>query len=288
MEELSNRVDEIASLTNHYLVRAKSTDHPYFTGFLQAGTVLKQALTPKEFTSWCAEKMLLKPQPFNEKTFIQYAVETTVVRYFGERFPTGFRVEAKINPANDKDVDCVFVDEGFTFNVEVKCSDFKAKEKVDSKDAFKYETAGRLPDRGQEAMAVVSAALDEGLAKRGEATKPHLTAKNMDNSLKDFLESAHEKFGPPVDEQHLNVLVVGCGDAEDLQRWFNYLWEHEGLFTPTPFTDRSLSRGLCMTIWRSSKGVTSFRTPHSGCRGLFLLEGRTPAIRQIMQFWGGI
>lgn len=248
MQELINRVDEIASLTNHYLVRAKSSGHPYFTDFLQAGTLMQQVLTPKEFAFWCAEKMLLKQQPFNEKTFIQYAVETTVARYFGERFPTNFRVEAKINPANDKDVDCVFEDAGFTFNVEVKCSDFKAKEKVDSQDAFKYETAGRLPDRGQEAMAVVSAALDEGLAKRGEVTKPHLPAKNMDNSLKDFLESAHEKFGAPTDEQHLNVLVVGCGDAEDLQRWFNYLWAHEGLFTPEPFTDRSLYQNVDLVV----------------------------------------
>jgi hypothetical protein len=248
MQELINRVSDISSLTNHYLVRAKSFDHAYFTDFLQAGAVLNKVLTPKEFAFWCAEKMLLKQQPFNEKTFIQYAVETTVVRYFGERFPLDFRVEAKINPDNDKDVDCVFVDGGFTFNVEVKCSDFNAKEKVDSQDAFKYETVGRLSDRGQEAMAAFSAALDEGLAKRGEGTKPHLAAKNMDNSLKDFLESAHEKFGTPTGDTTLNVLVVGCGDAEDMQRWFNYLWADEGLFTRTPFADSSKYKNVDLVV----------------------------------------
>jgi hypothetical protein len=248
MQELINRVNSISSLTAHYLVRAQGSGHPYFTDFLHAGVVLKQALTPGEFTFWCAEKMLLKQQPFNEKTFIQYAVETTVVRYFGERFPTDFRVEAKINPDNDKDVDCVFVDGGFTFNVEVKCSDFKAKEKVDSQDAFKYETVGRLPDRGQEAMAAISAALNEGLAKQGEVTKPHLNAKNMDNSLKDFLESAHEKFGAPTGDTNLNVLVVGCGDAEDMQQWSNYLLAGEGLFTRTPFADSSKYQNVDLVV----------------------------------------
>lgn len=237
MQELIEKVDSIASITDHYLVQAKALGHPYFAGFLDAGAVLKPALTPQEFAYWCAEKMLLKPQVFREKTFVQYAVETAVARYFGARFPEGFAVEKRINPANDKDMDCVFLDNGFTFNVEVKCSDFQAKEKIDSLDAFKYETVGRLPDRGEETRQVIAAALDESRAKRGEAPKPHVAGKNMDNNLKDFLELAHEKFGPAADERHVNVLVVGCDDAEDIQRWFYYLYEEQGLFTTAPFSD---------------------------------------------------
>lgn len=237
MQELIDKVDAIASLTDHYLVRAKALNHPYFAGFLAAGHVLKPVLTAKEFEYWCAEKMLLKPQAFREKTFVQYAVETAVAKYFGERFPKGFAVEKRINPANDKDVDCVFQDSGFTFNVEVKCSDFNTKEEVDQLDAFKYETVGRLTDRGEEAKRVISAALDEGRAKLGEAPKPHVDGKNMDNNLKGFLELAHEKFGPAADEQSVNVLLVGCDDAEDMQRWFYYLYEAQGLFTPAPFAD---------------------------------------------------
>lgn len=237
MQELIDKVDSITSLTDHYLVRAKALKHPYFTGFLESGAVLKPLLTGKEFAFWCAEKMLLKQQPFREKTFVQYAVETAVVKYFGERFPVGFAVEKRINPANDKDVDCVFQDGGFTFNVEVKCSDYNVKEEIDALDAFKYETVGRLSDRGEEAKRIVAAALDEGRAKLGEAAKPHVDGKNMDNNLKGFLEQAHEKFGFAADEQSVNVLVVGCDDVEDIQRWFYYLYEAQGLFTPAPFAD---------------------------------------------------
>lgn len=223
MQELTDKVTAIANLTDHYLVKAQQLNHPYFAGFLSAGAALKPVLNDSDFAYWCAEKMLLKQQEFNEKTFIQYAVETTVARYFAERFPVGFRVEAKINPENDKDVDCVFSDGGFTFNVEVKCSDFKAKEKVDQQDAFKFVTVGRLPDRGAEAKAIVMAALQEGLAKQGKAQKPFVDGKNMDNNLKDFLELAHNKFPATTPDTTLNVLLVGCDDAEDMQNWFNYL-----------------------------------------------------------------
>ena len=248
MQELIDKVESLTSLPDHYLVQAKALNHPYFAGFLAAGALLKPLLTAQEFAYWCAEKMLLKPQPFREKTFVQYAVETAVATYFGARFPLGFAVEKRVNPANDKDVDCVFQDGGFTYNVEVKCSDFIAKEEIDSLDAFKYETIGRLPDRGAEARRVLEVALNEGLAKRGEAAKPHVTSKNMDNNLKGFLESAHEKFGSSADEQTVNVLVVGCDDAEDLQRWFNYLWASEGLFTDASFADRTRYRNVDLVV----------------------------------------
>lgn len=237
MQTLINKVDSIAANTDHYLVKAKAVNHPYFADFLAAGAVLHPLLTPREFETWCAEKMMLKPQAFNETTYLQYAVETSVVRYFGERFPAGFRVEAKINPTNGKDVDCVFTDGNYTFNVEVKCSDFTGKIKTDAQDAFKIEMVGRLPGRGEEPMAAIVAALAEGLAKQGKDPKIHVVSKSMDNSLKDHLLSAHEKFAPETPATEVNILVVGCDDARDMQRWYNYLYAGEGLFTPASFQD---------------------------------------------------
>jgi len=196
MKELTDKLDSISAITDHYLVKARMIEHNYFAEFLSAAGILKPLLTVKEFEFWCTEKMLLKQQTFAEKTFIQYAVETSVARFFGEKFPADFKVEAKINPTNEKDVDCIFTDNGYKFNVEVKCSDFVSKEKIDSKDAFKFGTIGRLPDRGEEAFKVISSALDEGLAKKGEPLKPHVKSKNMDNNLMEFLELTHEKFNP--------------------------------------------------------------------------------------------
>lgn len=249
MKELTDKLDSISTITGHYLVKARTIGHNYFTEFLETATILKTLLTEKEFEFWCTEKMLLKQQPFAEKTFIQYAVETSVVRFFGEKYPTNFKVEAKINPTNDKDVDYQFEDNGYKFNIEVKCSDFVSKEKIDNKDAFKFSTIGRLPDRGEEAKKVISSALDKGLAKKGEPLKPHLASKNMDNNLKEFLELAHEKFNPTPNENEVNVLVVGCDDDRDMQSWMSYLWAPEGLFTDQSFADRTKYKNVDMVVF---------------------------------------
>lgn len=210
---------------------------------------MESLITEKEFDFWCAEKMLLKQQPFEEKKFIQYAVETSVASYFGSRFPNGFKVEAKINPKNDKDVDCRFMDKGYVFNVEVKCSDFVFKERIDIQDAFKFETIGRLPDRGQETIEAIKSALIEGLNNKGESLKPFLTSKKMDLNLKEFLELAHEKFSPNPVETEINILLVGCDDERDLQNWIGYLYSHEGLFTEHSFADRKLYQNVDLVVF---------------------------------------
>lgn len=125
------------------------------------------------------------------KTFIQYAVETATVRYLAEKHSENLKVEAKIKPNNDKDVDVQFTDKSYIYNIEVKCSDFVAKETVDLQDAIKYKTVDRIPDR-YETKEALSKALDEVMVKKGEQTKPHLDAKNMDNNLKDILELVQE------------------------------------------------------------------------------------------------
>lgn len=232
----------------HYLVKAMRSDLPYYAEFLKAGSILETLLSEKEFNIWMEEKMFLKRQPFLEKTFIQYAVETAVVRFFGERYPDNFQVEAKINPNNDKDVDCRFTDAGFIFNLEVKCSDFIAKEQVDAKDAFKYGTIGRLPDRGEAAIKAITSALDEGLRLQGKTPKEHVSLKNMDNNFKGFLELAHDKFNPDPSDREVNILVVGCDDAHDMQNWVNYLYAEQGLFTSSSFADQKKFQNVDLVV----------------------------------------
>ena len=72
MTEINDKLDLISGLTDHYLVRARTTGHNYFIEFLEAANILKSLMTAKEFEYWLTEKMLLKRQPFAEKTFIQY------------------------------------------------------------------------------------------------------------------------------------------------------------------------------------------------------------------------
>jgi hypothetical protein len=248
MQEMKDRITNDVVDTNHYLKIAQQTSSNYFNEFLTAAQILKSIMTPKEFDFWCKEKMLLKKIPFQEKTFIQYACETSVVRYFAEHHNENFVIEAKVNPASDRDVDCRFTESEFTYNIEVKCANFEAKEKVEAKDAFKYGTIGRIPDR-EKTIAAISSAIDEGMKIKGEQTKPHLELKNMDNNLKDFLELAHEKFNPTPSETEVNSLVVCCDDARDIQNWHYYLFSHEGLFTKNPFADKTKYSNVDLVVF---------------------------------------
>lgn len=238
MKDLIEKINNMSSITDHYLVKALLSKHDYLREFLEAANTMKSLMTPKEFEYWCGEKMLLKNLPFAEKTFIQYAVETAVVRFFGDLFPVDFKIEAKINSESDKDVDCQFKHGEFVYNIEVKCSDFVSKEKVDLRDGYKYETIGRLPDKGQEAIQAVSSALDESHIKKGEQKKEHIESKKMDNNLKDFLVLAHNKFNRTPNENEINVLMIGCDNERDIQNWIYYLHAEQGLFTTNSFAPR--------------------------------------------------
>lgn len=248
MEEINKQLDTLTNLADHYLVKARQEKNHYFDEFLEAATILKSVMTKKEFKFWLAEKMLIKQQAFLPKTFIQYAVETATVRFFAEKHNNNLKFEAKINPTNDKDVDLQFTDKSFTYNIEVKCSNFVAKEEADSEDAYKYETVGRIPDR-QETKEVISKAIDEGLKIKGEQTKPHIEAKNMDNNLKGFLELADEKYNPTPNEDEVNILLVGCDDERDIQKWHYYLFAEQGLFTPESFADRNKYRNVDLVVF---------------------------------------
>lgn len=245
---MNDKINEISNLTDHYLVRARTESSHYFDEFIIAAQIIKSVMTNKEFEYWCAEKMLLKQQTFAEKTFIQYAVETSAARYFAEKHNENFKAEAKINPTIEKDVDIRFTNREYTYNIVVKCSDFVSKENIESKDAFKYKTVGRIPDR-KETKETISAAIDDGLSKKGEVTKPHLESKNMDNNLKDFLELAHEKFNPTPNESEVNILLVGCDDEHDIQKWHYYLFAEQGLFTNESFEDREKYKNVDLVVF---------------------------------------
>ncbi len=249
MEEIYSKLDQISNLENHYLVKARNSSDNYFKEFIKSAKIIKGILSESEFESWCSDKMFLKQRTFVEKSFIQYAVETAVVSYFCEKFPNDFKADAEIKPNSKKDVDCQFQDNGFKFNVEVKCSDFDSKEKIEKEKGIKYETVGRLDDRGQKTMDTISSALDEVFAKRGEQKMSHLRGRNMDNNLKDFLESAHNKFDPNPKENEVNILLVGCDNERDIQNWFNYLWAEKGLFTNQSFEDNDHYNNVDLVVF---------------------------------------
>jgi len=232
---LTKYITEVTDKTN-YLSLAQANSHNYLTDFVPVyDTYL--AKFPTDTPAWLKDKMLLNTHTFQEKQFIQYACEATIVKYFADRYNTNLAIEKKINPNNQKDVDLVFSVDEFTFNIEIKCSDFAQKEKIDAKPSLKIQTIGRLDglDETMKELAPVFAQLADKMNLAGGFE----LAKNMDNNLKDFLKSANEKFNPNATDKELNVLSVSCNDAEDMQLWYYYMFKDKGLFKADSFCPHS-------------------------------------------------
>lgn len=230
---------------NHYLQIAKSLKSNYLDEFIIAANNLKKVLAANSYELFWNEKMQLNKSEFNEKAFIQGACEVAVANHFYDR--QEFKIEAKVNPSNNKNVDCQFKSNGFTYNIEVKCASFDSKEIVQNNDSFKFQTFGRVADRNK-IFDEISKALDEGLTIQGKPLRAHEELKNMDNNLKDFLESAHEKFNPTCPETEVNILLIGCDDPADMQSWLNYLFANEGLLTDNSFSDSSKYNNVDLVI----------------------------------------
>lgn len=201
----------------------------YATGLVTALNYLAPHLSASEREDLCFKKLGLKNDNINEVAYMQSAVELTVCAHFARFFPDGFVYEEKVNPP--KDVDCSVRVEGYKYNVEIKCADFSKKHAIDESTGFKIGALGRMPDFDDLATNLKDLFFSDG----------HVLSRqrHMDNNLKDFLISAHEKFAPQTQDTELNVLVVGCDDPMDMQKWHSYLYGVQGLFTQESYAEAS-------------------------------------------------
>ena len=219
---------------SHYLFKAHSEKLPYYDSFNQSINDLSKKLIEKQLEDLLTNKLQVKQGTFIEKSYIQSACETTVNSYFAKNYENSFQYELQVNPNSNKNVECQIKDSEYTYNIEVKCSSFEAKENIDKIDAFKFGTFGRMGDY-KDAMKEIGELMVEGQKKSGTEPKPLIELKKMDNNLKDFLISAHQKYSPTPNENEVNILVVCCGDANDIQFWHNYMFAPQGLFTPDSY-----------------------------------------------------
>jgi len=220
---------------DNYLVKSFNNKHEYFIDFLDVYNVYSKYFS-KILNDWLGNKMLLNKNKFDEKQFIQFACEASIVKYFSEKFAQTLEIEKKVNPTNGMDVDLSFSSAEFIINIDVKCSAYDEKEKIDKQNKLKIQTVGRLPDLDNTVKELTDllAPVFEKLNLDGA-----VLAKNMDNNLKSHLKSAHDKFNPNAPINELNVLAVCCNDAEDLQLWYYYMFKDQGLFTSESYWNQS-------------------------------------------------
>lgn len=163
-----------------------------------------------------------RSKPMDEDTFLQSACELTVQNHAALSGEAGnVEIEKQMNPP--KDVDAYFEVNHTKVSIEVKC----AVEPPPPEAQVILRIAGRVPNH-EESFAQLSERMSAARVTLGKA-------KNKDNTLKDFLLSANSKFSPNSDNDHLNILFVGCEDYFNIQHWYFYLFENEGLFTRESF-----------------------------------------------------
>jgi len=215
---------------NFYL---SNFDESYLAYKLEVDCVidhLKKHITKNQENELLKKKLQIYTNNFNEAQYLQSACELSVSYFIARKFPCTFKYELEVNPP--KDVDCVFYDDGFQFNLEVKCADFTANENKKNQAGLHIITLGRYSDIDNLQNCLSSIAL-------GSEFKSISRLPNLDNKLKDFLVSSHEKFQSNVNVNELNVLIVCCDNAEDMQRWYSYLFCNQGLFTENSFVSPS-------------------------------------------------
>lgn len=218
----------ISNIENAYLNRKELSK--YTDDLLRCIDTLDPYLTKKQMTCLLKDLQLVGCG-FDEAKYIQAACETCVTASLAESYGEHFKYEAKINPP--KNVDCVFSNEGATFNVEIKCPDYSKKNTIDENEYFSLGSFGRLSNF-DDTFQMLCEIFNSPEAQE-EGAKPLVQQHHMDNKLKDYLLSAQGKFNETQNDNELNILLICCSDAMDLQKWFHYMYGVKGLLSNDSF-----------------------------------------------------
>lgn len=213
-------------LKKSYLGKTK-----YFKDFILLIESLSQSMSDKELDDCLRNKLQLGKASFGKEAYFEAATELSVVSKIHSIPHDSFTYEKPVKSGTKKNPECTITNGVYTVNCEAKCPRIPKIEEPDNSDqkVLVMQSAGRVP-----AFFDQFAELKEQL----ESNDPNLKmvlGKNKDNTMKDFLQSAHEKFADFRDENELNVLFVSLDDVHNIQDWWNYLHQHQGLLTRQPF-----------------------------------------------------
>jgi hypothetical protein len=200
----------------------KNAPDSYVKGFV---TSAQNIYSLKEIESILQEKFFIPDDSrFNLDTYLQNAAELSVQNHLKRSMGVNrFERDKQVNPP--KDVDAHYEVGSTRVSLEVKC----AVEQKIPYESFVLKNVGRVPNHLKTFTDLKDAIESPSSNNRLEL------AKNKDNTMKDFLMSANEKFSSNSSFDDLNVLFVACGYIGNVQEWRHYLCGGEGLFTGESF-----------------------------------------------------
>lgn len=207
------------------------TNTKYYKEFLAGVSDIRRSINGKELDDLLRNKMQLGRRDFKPEAYLQAATELSVILKIYSIPHTKFKYEKPVTPTSKKNPECTINSGKFIINCEAKCPVLPENDMTGNSDqnTLVIRSAGRFDNFFQQANDIQS------LLESGGKKPKLVVAKNKDNTMKDFLKSAHEKFSDLRNEDELNVLFVSLNDANTIQDWCNYLYEPQGLFTDQTF-----------------------------------------------------
>jgi len=247
----------------------KSAPEAYVRGFALAAS---SVYPPDRVFRILQERFFIPDDSrFDLDTYLQSAAELTVQNDIKLKSAvTDFSVDKEVNPP--KDVDVYFKTQNTKVSLEVKC----AVESKTGKDAVVIKTAGRIPGHLSQFEE-----LQKNL-RRANPSQEVVFGKNKDNTCKDFIVSAHDKFSPDSGVDDCNILLIACGYHFNISEWRMYLLQNEGLFTRTPFyPERNFERVDVVVLSNLKYFHTDARAHHDWTlRNVFMLPEVNPHARR--------
>ena len=225
--------EEIAELVEHSKVEhpifiSAKENRKYWKDFLLLTKDFREKLSEKEYREFLSKSKLDKQIDIGQ--YLQFASEVTVTDYIlrnFEEFVNEPTYDTRMNP------ECSFKYQGRTVNIEVKCPDYTKRRTQENVDVKTF-AADRLPNK--EVLQDVTKIIDEKLPENETVG----IIDRLDNKLKDYLVSAHNKF-PTSDKSYFNILVIALDIISDLDEWYTYLFGNEGAFTENSFIEEDYS-----------------------------------------------
>ncbi|WP_103309053.1 MULTISPECIES: hypothetical protein [unclassified Pseudomonas] len=216
-------LDHLSEITDnqHYLVKTSIHYDEYLHALNKILNSLQAKIGEKPVKRLIRDKLQVRAGAFNESQYIQAACELTAMSEFIDYPNAAFVYEDKVT--SPKDVDFSVTVKGEKYNLEVKCASYK--DEVCSPDEVTLTFSNRMPHNALREQALKDAR--ECLTPQGKTVKE---GKNLDNVMKDFLESTQAKV-KQCRVEDTNILIVCCHKEIDMQLWRGYLFGEGGFFT---------------------------------------------------------
>lgn len=207
----------------HPILKAKIKGNRYWGDFLSVIEDYKKALSESDYKSFLNKSQL--DCKINNAQYLQFASEVTVIDYIIRNYKE-FKNEPQYN--NKKNPECSFEYEGRTINIEVKCPDMFKRIEQENSEGIKLFAGERFPDKNNYIQAKD---FIESNIRDGQNVQ---SIERLDNKLKDYLISAHQKF-PISSVSNFNILVIAVDIVQDMDEWYSYLFGDNGAFSDRPY-----------------------------------------------------